>query len=86
MQTLLEYLKSEKRYKNDRYGDDVKRIVEVFQKRNIILSYEEARNLWDSYSDYCCACWMGLPEDDDGLFNTIIDYVKENWELGILDI
>lgn len=79
MQTLREYLFYEKTARNDRWGNDVKRIVEVFKKKDIALSYEEARNLWNSYSDYCDASWMSLPEDDDELFNTIIDYVKENW-------
>lgn len=76
---LIEYLKKEDEYKNIYWAEDVKRIVEVMKKRDIEVTPTEAEDIWDLYSDDCFAQWLGLPDDDEQLFNIIIEYAKRKY-------
>ena len=56
-----------------RWIDDVKRIQQVLLDNGYSSLLEDCERLWDNYSDDMCAGWMGLPEDDEELFN-ILEY------------
>lgn len=74
---LKDYVKDEYEYKNMRYPEDVKRIVEVMKNKDIEITPEEAEWLWNVYSDDYCAQWLCLSDDDEDIFNIIIEYAKK---------
>lgn len=76
---LIDYLKEENSYENIYWADDVRRIVEVMKKRDIEVTPSEAEELWDMYSDDLCAQWLGLPDNDEEIFNILIEYAKQKY-------
>lgn len=42
---------------NIRYPEDVKRIVEAYEKKNIVLDDKTAQGLWYDYSDMVACGW-----------------------------
>lgn len=76
---LIDYLEQEYIYKSIYWAEDVRRIVEVMKKRDIEITPKEAEKIWDLYSDSYCAQWLGLPDDDEQLFYTIIEYAKKKY-------
>ena len=76
---LIEYLKKEDEYKNIYWAEDVRRIVKIMKKRDIEVTPSEAEEIWDLYSDDLCAQWIGLSDDDDEIFNIIIEYAKQKY-------
>lgn len=53
------------------YIDDTIRIVKVSLNHGINLTLKQAEEVWILYSESMCAGWMGLPEDDEILWNII---------------
>lgn len=78
---LIEYLQTEKDYNRFSYPADVRRIVSVMKKYNIEITPNEAYELWDMYSDDLCAGWIGLPDNDNKIFNIIIKYAKVKYKM-----
>lgn len=78
---LIEYLQTEKDYKKFSYPADVRRIVNVMKKYNIEITPNEAEELWDRYSDDFDAQWLGLPNKDIEIFETIICYAKRKYKI-----
>ncbi len=59
---------------------DVIRIVNVCTKHNIEITFAEAEELWNKYSDDYCAQWLILPDSDEYLFEIIIEQAKKIWK------
>lgn len=78
---LIEYLQTEKDYRRFSYPADVRRIVNAMKKYNIEITPNEAEELWDRYSDDFDAQWLGLPDNDNEIFETIIHYAKRKYEI-----
>lgn len=60
------------------HSSDVKRIVEIFEKRGFEISEEDACWAWERHSDEWAAGWLGLGNDDDEIFNDVIEYLTED--------
>jgi hypothetical protein len=60
------------------YIEDVRRIVRVLAERDIICSENDARELWNRYSDSMAAGWMGMDyQTDDEVYSCIgLDVLK----------
>ena len=56
---------------------DILRIVQVCADRNISITPSEAQELWKIHSDNNCAGWLILPENDNELFEIIIEQAKK---------
>jgi len=57
------------------YPEDVKRIKEILEEREYIVTLNECEKLWQKYSDSMEAGWMALSEDDDDVFDCISVYI-----------
>lgn len=55
-----------------RHMSDVQRIYEVMTSGGVETDLQTCAYIWDSYSDDYAAGWLGLPEEDTDLFNTIM--------------
>ena len=80
---LEDYVKRAKEeeaiYEYMSYPEDVKRIVEVLKEKDIEVNPNEAEDIWDLYSDDYCAQWLGLPSDDEKVFEIVIEYAKKKY-------
>ena len=76
---IQDYIKEENDYENFSYPDDVRRIVELFKSKGIIITPSEAEELWDDYSDSMCAGWLILPSNDNELFEIVVEQAKNKW-------
>lgn len=65
----------------DEYCEDVEKIVKAYQKRGIVITDEQAFELWERYSESLFASWMTVPDDPDAIYQTTEEYAKE---MGIL--
>lgn len=54
-----------------RWIDDVKRIQEVLLNNGYSSLLKDCGDLWEAYSDSYAAGWLGLPEDDEELWNIL---------------
>lgn len=61
----------------DYYYHDCKRIVGVLKARGYYATIEQAKQIWEAFSESMAACWMMLPDDDDDLFSTVSSYFNE---------
>lgn len=78
--TIKEYVRQIDVYQFFEFPKDIKRIVEVCDQHDIQITPDEAEELWSRYSDTeWCASWLGLPSDDEDLFEIIIEYAKKIW-------
>jgi hypothetical protein len=72
--------KIERNYKSasswhlEQWPEDVERIIKVFRDRDIEIDKDMAVALWEEYSDCFAAGWLGLPEDDEGIYDCIMTY------------
>jgi len=55
---------------------DVERLVGIFQKKGFSISSQEARILWEKYSDSLCAGWLKMDEDDNVVFDKVQPYFE----------
>ncbi len=55
-----------------RYPKDIKRIIKAFVDEDMIVTPEQANDMWELYSDSMCAGWMGLPESGDDLIVAVL--------------
>lgn len=55
-----------------RHLADVERIFSVMSVGGVDTDMETCAYIWDEYSDDCAAGWIGLPDDDQDLFDTIM--------------
>lgn len=72
---ILDYARINKN--NFSYPEDIKRMIEVCNKKGVTITPELAEKLWYMHSDDNCACWLILPKDDDSLFETLLNCAKE---------
>lgn len=61
---------------------DSKRIKRVLSNNGIRISTEQAKELWDYYSNCLCATWLGLPENDNDLLQEVSEVVKNQKRRG----
>lgn len=54
-----------------RHYADVVRIKQVLLKNGYDADLPSCANIWDEYSDSYAAGWLGLPKDDDELWQAI---------------
>lgn len=60
-----------------RHLNDVKRIQIVCLQNGYEADLGDCADIWDDYSDMLAAGWMGLPENDEELWNIIKNEVKK---------
>ena len=72
---LLEYARINEKHFS--YPEDIRRMIEVCNKKGITITPELAEKLWDIHSESYCAGWLILPEDDELLFEILLDCAKE---------
>ena len=58
------------------YPEDLERIQRILKERDYNATYEQCEQLWSAYSESMAAGWMGLPEDDEEVFEHISFYIK----------
>ena len=54
-----------------RWLGDVERIQRVLLDNGYNSLLEDCGKLWDDHSDDYCAGWLGLPEDDEELWDEL---------------
>jgi hypothetical protein len=62
---------------NDEHLDDIRRIRDIVRANGYDCSDDQAKALWDKYSDSMSASWMGLDKDDVSIWWHISHYVVE---------
>jgi hypothetical protein len=62
---------------NFRWGGDVDRIVAICKAKGYHISEADAHHAWEEYSDSMAAGWMMLSDDDNDVFETVIEYCEE---------
>jgi len=59
-----------------RHQDDAERIKDILISKGFInAGLNDAIHLWGEYSDSYCAGWLGLPDDDDDVYDCIKSYI-----------
>ena len=76
MMTLKEYVNLDKNFS---FPEDVVRIKKILNDKNIEITLDEAEDIWDEYSDDMCAQWMGLPSDDEKVFEIVIEVAQKRY-------
>lgn len=56
---------------------DCNRIVQAFADRGYQISFEQAKEAWESFSDSQSAVWLFLPDDDSDVFQSVLEYFEE---------
>ena len=54
-----------------RHKPDVERIQSIIRNNGYEADLEDCACIWEEYSDMYAAGWLGLGEDDDGVWNCI---------------
>jgi hypothetical protein len=60
-----------------RHHSDVERLQRVMLQNGYEADYNDAANIWDDYSDAYAAGWLGMPEDDNELWDEIKNRVED---------
>lgn len=60
-----------------RFQDDVERIYNLLTSKGVDTDLLTSEYLWIVYSEYYCASWLGLPKNDEELFNILIETAKQ---------
>lgn len=58
------------------YREDVDRIVLVLKYHDYEATPDQAVRLWELYSESVAAGWLGLPRDNDEVFECIEPYFE----------
>jgi len=58
-------------YDYDHYPEDVRRIVRVCEQNGFLITYDDAKDIWQSHSEDYAAGWLILPKDDQSLFDEV---------------
>lgn len=74
---MLTKLKLKRQDATSEYSYDVNRIVEIFAARDYEISPSDAFLAWEQFSDSMCAGWLHLDEDDEIVFNSVLNYFEE---------
>ena len=53
------------------YPHDCQRIRQVLLENGYVASLQECEIMWRTYSQSMAAEWMGLPDDDDRLYEIL---------------
>lgn len=61
-------------FRDERYPNDITRIVEICKKRDYEISRHDAQMVWFKHSEVFAAGWLILDEDDESIFQTIMSY------------
>lgn len=61
-----------------RWHGDVARIVDICKQRGYHISANDAQHAWEEYSDSYAASWLILDDNDDDVFNTVLQYCEVN--------
>jgi hypothetical protein len=59
------------------FSSDVEKIVEKLASQGIRVSYPDAYEAWELYSDSMAASWMWVPDDPANLICSIMPYLEE---------
>lgn len=60
------------------YIDDINRIKDICLDKGFSVSNEDVCWAWEKYSkEFYCASWLTLYEDDDLIFDSIANFLKE---------
>lgn len=59
------------------HESDCERIRNLAASFNIVMSINEAEEVWDKYSDMYAASWLHLPESDEELWSCIEDIIAK---------
>jgi hypothetical protein len=64
-------------FANIRYPDDCARIIRVGRTMGIVMSTQQAQDLWELHSERMAAGWLMI-RDDDEIENAINQFVKRH--------
>jgi len=59
------------------FPSDVERIVEGLASRGIRVSYPDAHEAWELYSESMAASWMCVPDEVNNIMWAIMPYLEE---------
>ena len=59
-----------------RHHSDVERLQRVMLQNGYEADLRSAADIWEEYSDDYAAGWLGMPENDDELWETIESRVE----------
>lgn len=57
-----------------RWDEDVFRIVDICHQKGYQISLTDAQEAWEQHSDDLAAGWLSLGDNDDEIFNTVMEY------------
>lgn len=57
------------------YEYDIEQIVRVLKRNGYNCSKDQAKLLWQKYSDSMAAGWMILPDEDGELLGCVLPYI-----------
>lgn len=63
-------------YRPVRYPDDCIRIVIQMNQLGYDCTLREAQELWEDYSDSCCAEWLILPTSNEELRTSLLEAIS----------
>jgi hypothetical protein len=58
------------------FTDDCIRLQKIFATHDLEISLDDARDLYEEYSDSYCAGWLMMGKDDNLLFDNLKDYYE----------
>lgn len=73
---MIQVISTEKRIYNHRHIEDVFRLCEVLKCHGYSADLEDCEDLWNDYSDMRAAGWLGMPDDDEELWQCVCDDVE----------
>jgi hypothetical protein len=56
------------------FWDDCERIKKIFAEHDYDITLEQARQMWELYSEDYCASWLYLSAKDEDIFNDLTKY------------
>lgn len=61
-----------------RHLDDIERMENVLATHGYSATRGDLDDAWSAHSETSCASWLGLPEDDDQLFQQLRGMLTES--------
>ena len=74
---MIRKINNDKNFQH-RHLSDVERIQSCCLQHGYEADLKECADIWNNYSNMFAAGWMGLPNDDEELWNCIIPRIETN--------
>lgn len=56
--------------------EDITHMLDILQDRGYTSTRTDIRRAWEAYSDSFCAGWLLLPDEDELVFNALLQHMK----------